>query len=120
MIRSAPSTVEVPFIGTCPVKAWTSKTRGGFSKGSHDTKIPFRASAHKRQDTAALQNLAVIPRSSLACVVECGGAPPLFDVAGKTQPLEEKSISLVDLQPPENHDQQFHGENPYQDHLPET
>ena len=43
--------------------------------------IGFKAPPQKRQDTAALQNLAVILRSFLACVVECGGAPPLSDAA---------------------------------------
>jgi hypothetical protein len=33
----------------------------------------------KRQKTAALQNAAVLVSTHYACVLECGGAPPLFE-----------------------------------------
>ena len=45
----------------------------------------FTGAPSKRQDTAALHNVAVISSLIFACVVECGGAPPLFDAANKTR-----------------------------------
>jgi len=34
----------------------------------------------KRQSTAALQDVAVIFAQTSLCVLECGGAPPLFRI----------------------------------------
>src|SRR6186713_2553102 len=42
------------------------------------SEIGFTAHPQKRQDTAALQNVAVVSRPFLACVVECGAASAAF------------------------------------------
>ena len=39
----------------------------------------------KRRSTAALHNVAAIVCLFVACVLECGGAPPLCDAADKTR-----------------------------------
>jgi hypothetical protein len=47
---------------------------------------PIRSNG-KRRSTAALQDLAVILPSFLACVLECGGAPPLSVAANECRTL---------------------------------
>ena len=55
---------------------------GGFCLALGKVSLLQRASCHhvaKRRNTAALQNVAAIPSAIFAGVLECGGAPPLWD-----------------------------------------
>lgn len=70
MIRIAASTVEVPFIGNCSAKPSSSNQQSGL--------WPLERTLQKRQDTAALHNVAVIRRPFFALRLGFGGAAPLL------------------------------------------